>query len=92
MDLYIQFFPQVLEVFSYYLNKLSVPFSLSSPSGIPNILMLPFLMKLDSSIEFPQFVLELSSLSSSTYIIFYKSIRDLTNSLLHMIFSISIDF
>lgn len=49
-------------------------------------------MKLDSSIEFPQFVLELSSLSSSTYVIFYKSIRDLTNSLLRMIFSISIDF
>ena len=50
MDLSIQFLPQVWEVLSFYfLNKLSDPLSLSSPSGIAIILMLPFLMELDNS-------------------------------------------
>ena len=45
MELYVGFLPQGKEVFSHYFsNKISAPFSFSSPPGIPMILMSVFLI------------------------------------------------
>ena len=57
MDLYNHFFPLIWGVLICYFNKFSAPFSLSSPSEIPIIFMLPFLMEFNTCHRISFFIL-----------------------------------
>ena len=70
MDLYNHFFPLIWGVLTCYFNKFSAPFSLPSPSEIPIIFMLPFLMEFNTCHRiFLYFSLYPSFLSSFTCLI-----------------------
>lgn len=83
MDLYIKFLPPVWELHSYYfLNNISSPFSLSSPNGIPIMLMVPFLKLSSNSCNISSFFIYISYFSFLVYLCHSQiSIYELTNSL-----------
>ena len=88
MDLYIQFLPQVWEVLSYYFLKFTLFLFFSSPSRLPIILMLSFLMVSDGSHRVFSLSKNLYSVSFSTWIVSLF----LSSSLLILSFKLSVPF